>query len=41
MNDEMQDIFSDFLAETSEMLEALDQNLVKLKWRKGVQGKAM
>ena len=31
MNDEMQDIFSDFLAESSEMLEALDQHFVKLK----------
>ena len=31
MNDEMQDIFSDFLAESSEMLEALDQHFVRLK----------
>ena len=31
MNDEMQDIFSDFLVESSEMLEALDQHFVKLE----------
>ena len=31
MNDEMQEILSDFLAESSEMLEALDQNFVKLE----------
>jgi two-component system chemotaxis sensor kinase CheA len=31
MNDEMQDIFSDFLAESSETLEALDQLFVRLK----------
>ena len=31
MNDEMQDIVSDFLAESSEMLEALDQHFVKLE----------
>jgi two-component system chemotaxis sensor kinase CheA len=31
MNDEMQDIFSDFLAESSEMLEALEQHFVKLE----------
>ena len=31
MNDEMQDILSDFLAESSEMLEALDQHFVKLE----------
>ena len=31
MNDEMQDIFIDFLAEGSEMLEALDQHFVKLE----------
>jgi two-component system chemotaxis sensor kinase CheA len=31
MNDEMQDILNDFLAESSEMLEALDQHFVKLK----------
>lgn len=31
MNDEMQEILSDFLVESSEMLEALDQNFVKLE----------
>ena len=31
MNDEMQEILSDFLAESSEMLEALDQHFVKLE----------
>ena len=31
MNDEMQDILSDFLAESSEMLESLDQHFAKLK----------
>jgi two-component system chemotaxis sensor kinase CheA len=31
MNDEMQEILSDFLAESSEMLESLDQNFVKLE----------
>ena len=31
MNDEMQDILSDFLAESSEMIEVLDQRFVKLK----------
>jgi len=31
MNDDMQDIFSNFLAEGSEMLEALDQHFNKLK----------
>ncbi len=31
MNDEMQDIFSDFLAESSETLETLDQHIVKLE----------
>jgi len=31
MNDEMQDLFSDFLAESSEILEALDQHFVKLE----------
>ncbi len=31
MNDEMQDIFDDFLAESSEMLEALDQHFLKLE----------
>ena len=31
MNDEMQEILADFLAESSEMLEALDQNFVKLE----------
>ena len=31
MNDEMQDILSDFLAESSEILEVLDQHFVKLK----------
>jgi two-component system chemotaxis sensor kinase CheA len=31
MNDEMQDILSHFLAESSEMLEALDQHFVKLE----------
>ena len=31
MNDEMQDILNDFLAESSEMLEALDQHFVKLE----------
>ncbi len=31
MNDEMQEILQDFLAESSEMLEALDQHFVKLE----------
>lgn len=31
MNDEMQEILNDFLAESSEMLEALDQHFVKLE----------
>ncbi len=31
MNDEMQEILSDFLVESSEMLEALDQHFVKLE----------
>jgi two-component system chemotaxis sensor kinase CheA len=31
MNDEMQDILGDFLAESSEMLEALDQHFVRLE----------
>jgi len=31
MNDEMQEILCDFLAESSEMLEALDQHFVKLE----------
>ena len=31
MNDEMQEILGDFLAESSEMLEALDQHFVKLE----------
>ena len=31
MNDEMAEILNDFLAESSEMLEALDQNFVKLE----------
>ena len=31
MNDEMQDILSDFLADSSEILEVLDQHFVKLK----------
>ena len=31
MNDERQEILSDFLAESSEMLEALDQHFVKLE----------
>ena len=31
MNDEMKEILSDFLAESAEMLEALDQNFVQLE----------
>ncbi|MCA9422064.1 MAG: Hpt domain-containing protein, partial [Nitrospira sp.] len=31
MNDEMKEILNDFLAESSEMLEALDQHFVKLE----------
>ena len=31
MNDEMQDILSDFIAESSEILEVLGQHFVKLK----------
>ena len=31
MNDEMKEILNDFLAESAEMLEALDQNFVQLE----------
>ncbi len=31
MNDDMQEILVDFLAESSEMLETLDQHFVKLE----------
>ena len=31
MNDEMQEILADFLAESTEMLEALDQHFIELE----------